>query len=95
MNTIRKLTAFNTPNLKSASTAKNPTAAFSLTCSGKYDQDIICVDYRASLRTYYNAIYMLGMLFGSFIFGWISDTYGRMNSLLIAVTTVSLSGFFG
>merc|ERR1719348_1600335 len=50
---------------------------------------------RASLRTFYNAIYMLGMLFGSFLFGWISDHHGRLNSLLLAVITVSLSGFFG
>jgi len=50
---------------------------------------------RSGLRTVYNAIYMLGMLFGSYIFGWISDTYGRMKSLMLAVVTVSLSGFFG
>ena len=51
--------------------------------------------FRANLRTFYNAIYMLGMLFGSFLFGWISDHHGRLNSLLLAVITVSLSGFFG
>ena len=28
-------------------------------------------------RTIYNSIYMLGMLFGSYIFGWISDRFGR------------------
>jgi len=50
---------------------------------------------RSTLRTLYNAIYMLGMLLGSYFFGYVSDKYGRMNSLLIAVLTVSLSGFFG
>ena len=50
---------------------------------------------RSGLRTVYNAIYMLGMLFGSYIFGWISDTFGRMKSLMLAVVTVSISGFFG
>ena len=38
---------------------------------------------------------MVGMLLGSYLFGWISDKHGRMNSLLIAVLTLSLSGFFG
>eukprot|EP00092_Neocalanus_flemingeri_P041716 GFUD01045437.1.p1 GENE.GFUD01045437.1~~GFUD01045437.1.p1 ORF type:complete len:591 (+),score=155.94 GFUD01045437.1:56-1828(+) len=50
---------------------------------------------RSGLRTVYNAIYMLGMLFGSYIFGWISDSYGRMKALMLAVVTVSLSGFVG
>jgi len=50
---------------------------------------------RATLRSFYNAIYMLGMLLGSYVFGWISDKHGRMKALLIAVMTVSLSGFFG
>eukprot|EP00090_Calanus_glacialis_P003552 TRINITY_DN1261_c0_g1_i5.p1 TRINITY_DN1261_c0_g1~~TRINITY_DN1261_c0_g1_i5.p1 ORF type:complete len:603 (-),score=150.76 TRINITY_DN1261_c0_g1_i5:95-1903(-) len=50
---------------------------------------------RSGLRTVYNAIYMLGMLFGSYIFGWLSDSYGRMKSLMVAVVTVSLSGFLG
>merc|ERR1719431_1630426 len=49
----------------------------------------------SGLRTVYNAIYMLGMLFGSYIFGWLSDSYGRMKALMVAVITVSLSGFFG
>jgi len=50
---------------------------------------------RSGLRTVYNAIYMLGMLFGSYIFGWLSDSYGRMKALMVAIVTVSLSGFFG
>ena len=38
---------------------------------------------------------MLGMLFGSYFFGWMSDTLGRVNALVMAVITVSLPGFFG
>ena len=50
---------------------------------------------QAGLRTIYNAIYMLGMLFGSYLFGWLSDTQGRMRALMLAVLTVSLSGTLG
>ena len=46
-------------------------------------------------RTIYSALYMLGMLFGSYFFGWMSDTLGRVNALVMAVITVSLSGVFG
>ena len=46
-------------------------------------------------RTIYSALYMLGMLFGSYLFGWMSDTLGRVNALVMAVITVSLSGVFG
>merc|ERR1719220_1962629 len=35
------------------------------------------------------------MLFGSYIFGWISDRFGRMKCLMISTVTVSLSGFLG
>ena len=38
---------------------------------------------------------MLGMLFGSFFFGWMSDTVGRVDALVMAIITVSLPGFFG
>ena len=38
---------------------------------------------------------MLGMLFGSYLFGWLSDTQGRMRALMLAVVTVSLSGTLG
>ena len=37
----------------------------------------LSVRYHYHHRTIYNSVYMLGMLFGSYIFGWISDTYGR------------------
>jgi len=50
---------------------------------------------RSGLRTIYNSIYMLGLLFGSYIFGWISDSYGRMKALMLSVLAVALSGFLG
>merc|ERR1719334_1604982 len=50
---------------------------------------------RAGLRTIYNSVYMLGLLFGSYIFGWISDNYGRMKSLMLAVLAVAASGSLG
>jgi len=57
------------------------------------DYQLICG--RSGLRTIYNSIYMLGMLFGSYIFGWVSDYFGRIRALMISVATVSLSGFLG
>ena len=50
---------------------------------------------RSYLRTIYNPIYMLGMLVGSYFFGWFSDTFGRINAMMLSIITVSLSGFFG
>ena len=38
---------------------------------------------------------MLGMLFGSFLVGLISDRYGRMKALMLSVVLVSVSGFIG
>ena len=36
-----------------------------------------------------------GKLFGSIIFGWISDKYGRLKGLIMAILTMSLSGIGG
>ena len=58
----------------------------------KIDNCIIC---RAYLRSIYNSLYMLGMLFGSLLFGWISDTFGRINSLMAAIVTTAVAGFLG
>lgn len=41
------------------------------------------------------ASYMLGMLFGSFVIGLISDRFGRMIALMISVVLVSVSGVIG
>jgi len=50
---------------------------------------------RAYLRSLYSAIYMLGMLVGSYLFGFLSDTFGRMKALMLATVCVSISGFLG
>ncbi|XP_023325051.1 organic cation transporter protein [Eurytemora carolleeae] len=50
---------------------------------------------RSYIRPYYSALYMLGMLFGSFIFGFLSDTFGRIKTLMLAILWVSMAGFFG
>lgn len=50
---------------------------------------------RSYIRPYYSAIYMLGMLFGSYIFGFLSDTYGRKKAMMLAIVMVSLSGSIG
>ena len=57
------------------------------------DFGLVCDSGRS--RTIYSALYMLGMLIGSYLFGWMSDTYGRLNALMLSVLTISLSGFFG
>ena len=49
-------------------------------------------DYKKQI---YGALYMLGMLFGSFGIGAISDKYGRMNALMLSISLVSGSGFLG
>jgi len=46
-------------------------------------------------RTIYSALYMFGMLFGSYFFGWVSDSFGRLKSLMFAIVTVSLGGLLG
>ena len=46
-------------------------------------------------RDIYSALYMLGMLFGSYFFGWVSDKYGRKNALMASIITVSIAGFLG
>ena len=54
-----------------------------------------CIICSAYLRSIYNSLYMLGMLFGSLLFGWISDTFGRINSLMAAIVTTAVAGFLG
>eukprot|EP00092_Neocalanus_flemingeri_P000308 GFUD01000330.1.p1 GENE.GFUD01000330.1~~GFUD01000330.1.p1 ORF type:complete len:587 (-),score=99.35 GFUD01000330.1:144-1904(-) len=48
---------------------------------------------RAWLRTVINIMYMLGLLMGSYMFGWISDNFGRIKALMLGILFVSLSGF--
>ena len=57
------------------------------------DLGFVCDNARA--RSITNALYMLGMLIGSYLFGWLSDTYGRLNALMASVVTVSVAGVLG
>lgn len=54
---------------------------------------LVC--HRSYLTSLLSCLYMLGALFGSYIFGWISDKSGRMNSLMMACLTCALAGCFG
>ena len=38
---------------------------------------------------------MIGMFFGSWVIGMVSDRFGRMKALMLGVILVSTSGFFG
>ena len=55
--------------------------------------DLVCD--RAGLRTVVNIMYMLGLLVGSYMFGWISDQFGRIKALMLGILFVSISGFAG
>ena len=55
----------------------------------------IIVLFSSWQRDIYSALYMLGMLFGSYFFGWVSDKYGRKNALMASIITVSIAGFLG
>jgi len=57
------------------------------------DYNLVCG--RSGQLAFYNAIYFLGMLFGSYLFGWMSDTYGRINALLVSVFTLAVAGTLG
>ena len=64
-----------------------------VTSSIVVDLGFVCDNAQA--RSITNALYMLGMLIGSYLFGWYSDNFGRLNALMLSVITISLSGFFG
>ena len=64
-----------------------------LTPCSKNNNIFLCYSYWQ--RDIYSALYMLGMLVGSYFFGWVSDKYGRKNALMASIITVSLSGFLG
>ena len=52
------------------------------------DFDIVCSN--GFMKTISSTVYMSGMLFGSFVFGWISDAFGRRVAFGCAITTVAL-----
>ena len=54
---------------------------------------LVC--HRSYLTSLASCLYMLGALVGSYLFGWISDKSGRMNSLMMACLTCALAGSFG
>ena len=64
-----------------------------VTSSVVQEFDLVC--QRSYLKSVVNCLYMLGALVGSYLFGWISDKSGRMNSLIVACLTCSLSGCLG
>jgi len=47
------------------------------------------------LNQIYSALYMAGLLFGSLIFGLVSDRFGRMPALMAAVSTLCGSALLG
>ena len=58
-------------------------------------EDFFLVCHRSYLTSLLSSLYMLGALFGSYLFGWISDKSGRMNSLMIACLSCAIAGSFG
>ena len=54
---------------------------------------LVC--HQSYLTSLLSSLYMLGALVGSYLFGWISDKSGRMNSLMMACLTCALAGCFG
>eukprot|EP00092_Neocalanus_flemingeri_P108291 GFUD01139069.1.p1 GENE.GFUD01139069.1~~GFUD01139069.1.p1 ORF type:complete len:563 (-),score=86.66 GFUD01139069.1:194-1882(-) len=61
------------------------TSVFTSTVISEFE--IICAS--SYLKTFSTTIYMSGMLFGSFFFGWFGDKFGRKAAF--AITTLSLS----
>ena len=57
------------------------------------DFNMVC--QRSFLGSVVSSLYMVGALVGSYLFGWISDRSGRMNSLMLACLTCSASGCLG
>ena len=56
---------------------------YGFTCDQKYLKSII------------GAIYMVGVLIGSFVFGILSDNFGRLKTMMVAILTVAISGALG
>ena len=50
---------------------------------------------RSNLRAIVNIMYMIGCLVGCYLFGWISDAFGRIKPLMLGILLVSLAGLGG
>ena len=50
---------------------------------------------RSRFRALVNVSYMIGCVVGCYLFGWISDTFGRVKALMLGILLVSLAGFGG
>ena len=76
-----------TQNLNDRKILKFPHRFFNRTVIT--DFNIVCGD--THLKTISTTVYMSGMLFGSLVFGWISDALGRRSAFGCAVLTTSVS----
>ena len=43
----------------------------------------------------FNSLYLVGMLLGSFIFGMISDQFGRLKAVILSIFVTAVSGALG
>ena len=50
---------------------------------------------RSGIRALVNITYMIGCVVGCYLFGWISDSFGRIKALMLGILLVSLAGFGG
>ena len=50
---------------------------------------------KSSSRVIVNVTYMIGCVVGCYLFGWISDTFGRIKALILGILLVSLAGSGG
>jgi len=54
------------------------------------DFEMVCGNQ--SRKSLTQTMYMLGMLIGSFLYGWLSDLIGRKTTLMLALTQLALGG---
>ena len=57
------------------------------------DYNLVCD--QQIIRTIFNSLYLLGMLFGSFFFGMLSDQFGRLKALILSIFAMGASGAIG
>ena len=54
------------------------------------EMDMVCADNWIS--SFAQSLYMAGMLVGSFVFGVMADRWGRLFTLVVAVTVLAVAG---